>query len=742
MSSRIILLAASGGSARYPELYTWGVNYYGEVGNGTSYYNLSPRQVGTASNWAQVAITDVVVAARRSDNTLWLWGVDDAPGLFGDNTRFASRSSPAQLGGAEWANVGGTETSFSAVKTNGTLWSWGSNANGRLGIGSVLSRSSPTQVGSLTNWSSVSGGRSQMFAIKTDGTLWAWGSNSDGALGINQASATVAGRSSPVQIATGIASVSGAQRNNGYAIRTNGTLLAWGDPNSGCLGDNQTTVFRSSPTQIGSATNWTKVSGGNYFVLAIRSPGTLWAWGNNDNGTLGINQSGSSSFRSSPVQVGALSDWIDVQAGNNISLGIRSNGTLWGWGDNRDGMVDLSLPFVRISSPTQIGSGTDWKALRVEKRSTSVSDLLVIKTDNTLWAWGNSITQQAFNVAPSVASPVLIPGGDWGQYVRRAYNSFASDEGGQSLALREDKTLWGWGKNHSGLLLTAPFFVASPVQISSSTDWQSISISAKFASQAAAIKENGTLWTWGDNEDGALGLNLDSATLPSASSPTQVGTLSDWAQVSCAQNNMILALKTNGTLWGWGAESYVLGTIDPVGISDRSSPVQIGSASNWTQVSVGFDFALAIRSDGTLWTWGLNSDGQLGRGNRTNTLAPLQLGTLTNWKAVAAGIRASYAIRADGTLWAWGSNFDGELGTNNIISRSSPVQVGSLNTWGKISAGDSFAIAQQRNGTLWSWGEAGSSLGLEPQINRSSPTQIGSLTTWGIPIAGSGGKAK
>jgi alpha-tubulin suppressor-like RCC1 family protein len=186
---------------------------------------------------------------------------------------------------------------------------------------------------------------------------------------------------------------------------------------------------------------------------------------------------------------------------------------------------------------------------------------------------------------------------------------------------------------------------------------------------ALTIKSDGTLWAWGHNYSGQLGLGdtID------RHSPVQVGTDTDWKQVVADRDwGYTLAIRTDGTLWGWGANS-----VGQLGLGDttsRHSPVQVGT-DTWKQVAAGDGYTLAIRTDGTLWTWGENWWGQLGLGDTIDRLVPAQVGTAANWKEVTASGSHTLAIRTDGTLWAWGSNAHGQLGLGDTIDRHSPTKI-------------------------------------------------------------------
>jgi alpha-tubulin suppressor-like RCC1 family protein len=272
---------------------------------------------------------------------------------------------------------------------------------------------------------------------------------------------------------------------------------------------------------------------------------------------------------------------------------------------------------------------------------------------------------------------------------------------------------------------------SSPVQIGSLTNWKSISTNN---ADVRAIKTDGTLWAWG-TVSFITGVNIYK------SSPVQIGSLTNWKQISTGAQ-IFSAIKTDGTLWSAGANaSGQLG--DGTIIANLSSPVQIGSLTNWKQVSAGFNSMSAIKTDGTLWTWGYNYYGQLGDGTIITKSSPVQIGSLTNWKYVESGQQKFTAIKTDGTLWAWGVNSLGNLGDGTIINKSSPVQIGSLTNWKYISCRDRNTLAIKTDGTLWAWGVNGSQGGLMTGATASvsSPVQVGSLTNWKYISAGTNNTA-
>jgi alpha-tubulin suppressor-like RCC1 family protein len=342
------------------QLYSWGSNTNGRLGQGDVIARSSPVQVGALTDWSQVSGGGDFSAAVKTNGTLWTWGRNSFSQLGQNIATTIDRSSPVQVGAlTDWSQATGGNNFCAAIKTNGTIWSWGRNDNGQLGLNDVVDRSSPVQVGALTDWSQATGGNNFCAAIKTNGTLWSWGLNSSGQLGQNIAIAT--NRSSPVQVGalTDWAQVS-AGSNFCAAIKTNGTLWSWGVNGSGQLGQNNLT-YLSSPVQVGSLTDWSQVSAGSFMCAAIKTNGTLWSWGAGNNGRLGLNDEAN---RSSPVQVGALTDWSQVSPGNQFCAAVKTNGTLWSWGRNNDGQLGLNIAVATDrSSPVQVGALTTWSSI-------------------------------------------------------------------------------------------------------------------------------------------------------------------------------------------------------------------------------------------------------------------------------------------------------------------------------------------------------------------------------------------
>jgi alpha-tubulin suppressor-like RCC1 family protein len=341
-------------------LWNWGRNNYGQLGDSTTASKSSPIQtIAGDTIWKQVTCGYMHTAAIKTDGTLWTWGYNYF-GQLGNNTTI-SKSSPIQTiaGGTNWKQVSGGSSHIAAIKTDGTLWNWGYNGDGRLGDSTISHRSSPIQtIAGGTNWKQVSGGFFHTAAIKTDGTLWNWGDNYYGQLGNN----TTISKSSPIQTIAGGTNwkqVSCSQYHTA-AIKTDGTLWNWGRNNYGQLGDS-TMISKLSPIQtITGGTNWKQVAGGFYHTAAIKTDGTLWSWGYNLFGALGDNTTTS---KSSPIQtITGGNNWKQVACGAYHTAAIKTDGTLWSWGNPGEGRLGDSDRATPKSSPVQtIAGGTNWK---------------------------------------------------------------------------------------------------------------------------------------------------------------------------------------------------------------------------------------------------------------------------------------------------------------------------------------------------------------------------------------------
>ena len=338
---------------------------------------------------------------------------------------------------------------------------------------------------------------------------------------------------------------------------------------------------------------------------------------------------------------------------------------------------------------------------------------------NKLWTWGN---QESYGILghneQSVrhSSPTQIPGTNW--------SSFGGgwDNTQNAAAVKSDGTLWVWGRNLEGALglnqTTNQYARSSPTQLPGTT-WSDVSY--RYFNMMG-LKTDGTLWGWGRNQVGDIASNNEQK----YSSPVQITGSGTTYSTLFSHYGGYGSLKTDGTLWMWGGNNH--GALGQNNITQYSSPVQVGSDTTWSMTAKSMHtIALATKTDGTLWAWGNNTYGRLGQNAPENSLrsSPVQVGTETTWSFIDSTNNVG-GIKTDGRLWLWGNNEVGQLGDNSRTQRSSPTQIPGT-TWSDIVAGSQASLASKTDGTLWVWGRnVKGELGLNQPTSTeySSPVQI------------------
>lgn len=363
--------------------------------------------------------------------------------------------NPCENGSASYTPISAPITATAAaarisfaIKNDGTLWAWGTSANGQLGAGAATSSVNPIKIGD--GFTAVSASFGHSLGLKSNGTLWAWGDNSFGQLGNNSTTAS----NVPIQIgdsANTYTAIS-AGLNFSLAVKSDGTLWAWGDNHFGQLGIGDNNIKTSpAPIQVGSGNGYTAISAGTSHALALKTDHSMWAWGDNSFGQLGDDTTNSSNV---PVRIDAGESYGAIAAGYYYSLAVRLDGSLMAWGNNIQGKP--ANPIVTDHVPTKIGDAfsPDMDALSASKFSilgsrTVYFHSLALKNDGSLWAWGDNIFGQLGNNNPPTPSPVpeqiLADSG-------YAFTAVSAGDDDHSLAIKNDGSLWAWGSNSCGQL--------------------------------------------------------------------------------------------------------------------------------------------------------------------------------------------------------------------------------------------------------------------------------------------------
>ncbi|WP_240359520.1 hypothetical protein [Pyxidicoccus trucidator] len=515
-------------------VWAWGSNTSRQLGDGTSNSRLIPGQVAGLSGVKSASAGGYHSLAVRSDGTVWHWGSTFYFQTVENGSSGLTRSFPTQVSGLSGvAAVSAGAFHSLAVRSDGSVWSWGQNAKGQLGNGTRLGLANPTQVATPSGMVVVAAGGYHSLALRSDGTLSAWGSNTQGQRG--DGVSNIPATAGPVSGLSGVLAAS-AGAFHSLALHSDGTLWAWGYNTFGQLG-NGATGSRSLPVPVPGLSNVGSVSAGGYHSVALLYDGTVWSWGNNAHGQLGIG----TSSRTSAVQVPGVSGIVALDAGEYHSLAVRYDGTVWSWGKNADGQLGDGTTSPR-TTPVQVPGLSGIVAV-----SAGEGYSLALHYDGTVWGWGrNAVAQLGDGTTTLRTLPVQVLG----------LGDVVAVSAGQahSLAMRYDGTVWAWGFNHVGEVgIASTIHTSPPVQVSGLSGIVSVAAGAK---HSVAVRYDGTVWAWGNNAYGALG---NGTAIHYSSVPVQVSGLGG-AQAVTAGNAYLsqpfgLVVHGDGTMTSWGSNS-------------------------------------------------------------------------------------------------------------------------------------------------------------------------------------------
>ncbi len=611
-------------------LWGTGLNTSGQLGLGDNTDRNIFTKIGIDTDWIFVSNRAAHTLAIKTNGTLWVTGNNNGGQLgLGDNT---NRNVFTQIGSSTYLTCISLTNASAVIKSDFTLWTTGANTNGQLGLGDNTHRNVFTQVitAGINTWSKISGYNTSSYAIKTDGTLWTWGINSSGQLGLGNRTTY----NTPQQVGFN------NDYNNVYASsftlyikKNDNTVWASGSNVYGGLGSGNY-VNSSILIQIGSS-EWMDVKAGYSHVWLIDSNYNMYFLGDNSGAQLGKNYIIYPYVY--PTLYNDTSNWLSYVVSSYILL-IKSNGTLWSMGPNTYGQLGLG-DVIRRYALTQVGSDTNWSYVTTEISFAYTYASAGIKTDGSLYTWGtNSFGMLGLGNSTNYYTPQKVGTSTW-----RIISIGNMHMGG----IQTDGTLWTWGNGSNGALGTGNNVSSNvPVKIGTATDWLTVVCGD---ANTFAIKNNGTLWATGANSSGSLGIGNNA----SINTFIQVGT-DTWSYITTSGYSTF-GIKTDGTLWSCGLNHN--GQLGLGNTTNYYTFQQVGS-DTWLKISNNNAYYVkGIKTNGTLWSWGNTGGLSLGTDIITSPqTSPLQLGTDTDWIDVQGGIGSGLAIKSNNTKYIWGSN--------------------------------------------------------------------------------------
>lgn len=805
------------------QVWAWGNNKLGELGNGTtSTFPISvPVQVQLPEG---VHIKEIAAASRYSlalstDGELWEWGL--SPQHTSSSNRKLVPDRVRDENGEPITNIKTIEAyqnSVFAVTNNGEVWVWGYNTQLQLGF-EEFERRGPTKLTTIGQVENIATEGSHTVALRADGTVWGWGKNMKGELGTGIALSERTHLPTPIYGLENIVSVEVGEYST-LALDAEGNLWALGNQLFLGFEENDDSV---EPVQVGGewGQNVDSITSYRSNIFAVKRDGSIWGWGSNHYGQI------ISDIADSTIETPTLVDfdnlvsglplqyeWLHPQRGQTqvsvheeVSLSFnRDIVASEKWGEIRitdeDGeavsgissnvssneiiiahdafeldtiyevlvpshaVVDANgrsnpeirwtfktishaVPEVEAISPAEDSQIAPDGAIRVYYTSPvtaglALEDVTLVDEGGQETAniravvEGNRLTILHHPLQEYTEYTVTIPAdavrneeGNSNELLQWTFTTGAAKSlpvepdavlgtGDHRTFIFESGSLWGWGRNEKGVLGGGTQIEQhSPVPVQGSLTNVKQIVSGQYHN--AALKDDGTVWTWGNQKYGELGNGTVNEPNPI---PVQVAGLQDIVQIASGQNHLV-ALKQDGTVWTWGRG--LNGILGNGSTSSSSVPVQVEGLTGIKTVTAGSQHTLALGEDGRVWAWGINFEGQLGDGTNEERHVPVPVGDMTHVTAIAAGHAFSLALRQDGTLWGWGSNSKGQLGQDTATLEQAllPIEMTEMTDVLSLSGGYETAYALLQDGTIWGWGSGQyGMLGTGDEENTHEPVQI------------------
>ncbi len=626
-------------------VWTWGDNYAGQLGDGSKISRSIPAKVKGLSGFKAVACGANHTLALKEDGTVWAWGHNLCKQI-GNGTKNGTQSSPVKVTGLNniKAIAGGYNHSV-ALKSDGTVWTWGRGCEGQLGREtSDVYTANPGVIKSLDNVTAIAALSDYTAALKHDGTVWVCGESgsdtmtqAEGLTDITAISAMAnnvaalksdgtvflwkftayGGELTKIEGLEDIKSISGGQYNF-TALKKDGSLLTVGEVYtvSGVLiGADPDFV---NVTRINDIDNVKTIASGYNHTLVLKNDGTVWGIGNNRAGQLG---NGIIAYSSNPSSIPGLNKIKDIKVSAGQSMALNDKGVVFVWGENVSKFF-ASVEYEYISTPKEVPDITDVKAL-----ACNFGTYAVLKEDGTIFGWG--VNTDNIKKMDGLNKVIAIDGG---------YNLNC-----QYIALKSDGTVWEWLLNGN---------VDKPHKVNGISNVTAIS---KGTYHSLALKKDGTVWSWRNPEYYADESKIDTK------GPLKINGLSNVVAISAGEKTS-LALKKDDSVWIWETDYKGNLARKPQKINGLSDVIAISGDST------------ALKKDGTVWTWVNNQYVKLSNGTFINKITPAKVLGLKNIVRLSSSQLHTLALDKNGTVWAWGLNDNGQLGNGIALFEDKFVQ--------------------------------------------------------------------
>lgn len=647
------------------ELLAWGRNDYGQIGIGFTSPSIDiPTKIGNTGEWRIVATGRFHSLAIKPDGSLWAWGRNNM-GQLGTNDK-TNRSSPTPVStNGAWISVAAGEDFSFALRADGTLYSWGNNADNRLGLNNtgIVTQLTPTPISGISEVVKMAGGWNSAIALTGNGGVYTWGGNSNGQLGRTVTTGSPAGK--PGRVGSDVWKDIAIGGDFCLALRHDGDLFSWGKNSDGQLGDNSKTN-RALPVGVYQTDKrYVSVVAGDKFVVAMKANGTVVSWGRNAEGQLGT---GNLTQRSIPGVIYPLSfsgytgaRQGSVAAGGSHTMVIKTDGSLWGNGDNGFGQAGMPASTSFTRWPTPVSSDPRWISV-----AACQTHSLGIKSDGTLWGWGTNGSgelQGGPGADQYTPRQLTLKGDGWAQ---------CAVEPSLSFCIKTNGELWLWGGGGSNF-----------VQYRSDKRWVSVSVASGTYSGLTA---DGYLFVWGENSYGQVGDNSKTPrSAPVAIALTPGSTDRNWISVA-AGNSSTNAVRADGTLYGWGRNAggeCGLGDVTTESLLPKRVTLQVGGTfveKQWRSIGkpqMG-QTAWSVTNTGDMYMWGYNSTGQFGFSPNDIPFGWEPIWLHTRVRSMSSNTSHTVQINNYGEVLAAGKNDKGQLGdgtlnTNFSFIYSQPV---------------------------------------------------------------------